>query len=492
MKKLKIFAILLIALGFSSCKKYLSEPNRLQASITTVEQLQALLDQPNGITTYDFPTVFYSDDVYIDLAAYKAAPYLVNIIGLYYYTFNEQTMASNLLDYSWQMQWTAILNANLILANVDDVTGSTEAKNLVKASAYFNRAYAYFKLVNQYCQPYASSTLQSPGLPIRKTTSYDESLVRASLQDTYNFILSDIAQAQALVGNSDVPTATRWRISKTGIDAFLSRYYLFTGDYNKCLTHANLALASGNAALVDYNTIQPSTQTQTYNYQGTTYTVNYSALNQYTMAQMLQWQEFYYANFTQSPFGNWYGSPSLAATYDQNNDLRYKHFMPTNSGFTASWSLPGLYSYKMFTSSLPTGPTVAEVLLNKAEASARMNDFSTAITTVNLLRVKRFKTGFNATLSATDAATALNLVLQERRRELPFYFRFFDIRRFAYNENPSDDVAVSHTFYDVSATAVDQNVTKTFTLPVKSPRYAVPIPNADINASNGQLKQNTY
>lgn len=500
MKNIKVLALICMSACLCSCKKYLSEPNKLQAAIKTVEQLQALVDA-RGTTShnnYDFPSVFYSDDVYIDQTAYKLTPTL-NVIGLHYYSFDVNNMANNTLNYEWSVAWNEILQANLILSLVDNVTGSQAQKKSVKASAYFMRAYAYFRLTNDYCKPYALETAQEPGLPLRTTTSYDESLSRASLQATYDFILADVKSAQALLGTSDVDPMFRWRISNTAIEAFLSRYYLFTGNYTESIAHANIALASTNASLVDFNTVGAATTSSTYpNPAGgtpATYTITYSALSQYTQAQSVQWPEFYYEDFFASPFGQWYASPSLAALYDQNNDIRYARFLPTNSGLAAGWRVNGLYAYKSFVvngNALPTGPTVAEVILNKAEASARKGDFATAMTTVNLLRAKRYKANTTYSLLATDASTALSLVLQERRRELPFAFRFWDIRRFAYNETTTDDVVVSHPFFTVSATAVDVNTTQNYSLPIKSPRYAMPIPNQDIAASNGQLKQNVY
>jgi len=502
MKKIKLFTLIILTGWLSSCQKYLEKPNRLQASITTVEQLQALLDGrgTSSHNNYDFPSVFYTDDTYIDTAAYRLTPTL-NIIGLHYYTFDVSNMAANTLNYEWSVSWNDILQANLILSLIDDVSGTQSAKDAVKASAFFMRAYAYFRLVNDYCQPYSSSTLQSQGLPLRKTTSYDESLVRSSLQDTYRFILSDVIQAKSLLGTSDVNPSYRWRVSNTAVEAFLSRYYLFTGDYTSSVTHANNALSSSNASLVDFNSIGSATSSSTYPNPipgGTpaTYTVTYSALSQYTQAQAVQWPEFYYVDFYATPFGQWYASPSLVALYDQTNDIRYIRFLPPNSGFAAGWKKAGLYAYKSFSigglNSLPTGPTVAEVLLNKAEASARNGDVTTAMATVNILRAKRFKAGSSYLLSALDAPTALSQVLQERHRELPFAFRFWDIRRFANNETTADDVQVDHLFFTVNSTAVDLTTSKNYVLPVKSTRYAMPIPNQDIAASNGQLTQTIY
>ena len=512
MKKLTYIVMMLTFVSITSCNKYLEEPSRVQASITKVGQLQALLDNVTSTTpdwtsqfAGDYAAMAATDDVEINLAAFAVVPSVFDLTSAFHYTFDSdkliQTSAS---DPVWANGFQRILTANVILSNVENVSGTEEEKNIVKANAYFNRAYAYWVLVNHFCQPYASSTLQTPGLPLRKTTSYTESLMRANLKDTYDFIMSDIAQAQTFVTYADVDPLFRWRISKTGIDAFLSRYYLFIGDYENSLKHANSALASVNVELKDFNTIGPATNPTTYRPDGAngpSYIVNYSALSQWTNTQYLAWQEFYYTNYTaglNTGRNTFNASPGLLSNYDlpngaRVNDLRYKHFMPDNSGFTAQWKSPGLNSFRQFGLNLiPTGPTIAEVLLNKAEASARLGDFSTAGTAVNALRAKRFVTGYENINMSLNAANSLSLVLQERRRELPFAFRWYDLRRFAYNETPADDIVVSHNFYHVTLSNIDLSSTKTYTLPLKSTHYMLPIPNNDVIQSQGQIEQNTY
>lgn len=511
MKNIFILSLVFLLMSLASCKKYLEEPNRIQASITKVEQLQALLDNITSSTldwtgsfAANYAAINATDDVEIKLDAYAASPVL-ELNGIFHYTFDAaKLIETSASDPVWSNCFQRILTANVIISNLENVSGSEEAKKVVRANAHFNRAYAYWTLVNQFCDPYAPSTLQSPGLPLRKTTSYTESLSRATLKETYDFILSDIAEAQAAVTYTDVDPLFRWRISKTAIDAFLSRYYLFTGDYENAIKYANSALATKNVPLRDFNTIKPATNPTTYRPNGAngpSYTVTYSELSQWSGAQYFAWQEFFYTSFTagiNAGRNSFNASSSLLANYDlpagaRGNDLRYKHFMPDNSGFAAQWTLPGLNSFKQFGLNLiPTGPTIAEVMLNKAEASARLNDFTTAAALVNALREKRFVTGYANTSLSINASNALSVVLQERRRELPFAFRWHDIRRFAYNDTPADDVVVNHTFYNVTASAVDMSGTKVYTLPLKSPHYKLPIPNNDIIQSQGQIQQNTY
>lgn len=70
--------------------------------------------------------------------------------------------------------------------------------------------------------------------------------------------------------------------------------------------------------------------------------------------------------------------------------------------------------------------------------------------------------------------------------------RWYDIRRFSINDYAADDVTVTRDFFQVNAGSIDINTPKTYTLPVGSKRYALPINGIEIDASRGQIKQNEY
>ena len=502
MKKLNILLLVLGLTCLASCKKYLDEPNKIQADIKTVEQLQALLDNvegtdPNGYESgvafgyegHNATATYATDDTEITPELYKNNPNVFSLSTLYYYTLHIDNIIGSASDPLWNNEFRKIFNANVVLANADDVSGDVTTKNRVKADAYFVRAYSYWTLVNHYCLPYAQANFNEKGLPIKKTTDYAESLKRASLKETYDFILSDIAQAHSLVNYNDVQAAMRWRVSKPAIDAFLSRYYLFTGDYDKSVQYANGALTSQTAKLVDFNTIPAGNQAS---YSNPTATLKYSALNDYGPTRFFAWNEFYYSRFTWVTTQWEIPSPNLLSMYDQSNDLRFLLLMIPDGGRKFNVITPSTYRYTYFDDGgfLPSGPTIAEVLLNKAEALARKGEIATALDAANILRAKRLKT--YAALTASSAADALTQILQERRRELPFSFRWGDIRRFSVNETPSDDVTVTHTFYKMGVGSVNMNTIQTYTLPVKSLRYAVPINGVEITASQGQIEQNNY
>lgn len=487
---MKILQPLLIVAGlilFAGCKKYLSEEPKKQASIKTVEQLEALVDNATFFAFETNYTATYStDDTEISKDLYKNNQSVFSTDNMQYYVNSINGIVGAASDGLWNGEYEKIFTANLVLSTVDGVSGSEAMKKSVKADAFFIRAYSYWLLANYYCAPYSDANLNSLGLPLKKTVDYTESLKRATLKETYDFILSDITAAQQL-SSDDVNPLKRWRVSKKAIAAFMSRFYLFTGNYDQSLEQANVALSTNNAKLVDYQTLLPGI-TATYNSPDAK--LFFVEQNDWRPVSFLAWPESYYTRYTYTG-SLWYmPSEKLLALYDKDHDLRYKSFMIPNGGRRFSVITPSAFRYTIFNDGryIPEGPTFSEVLLNKAEVLARKGLSGQAMDALNLLRAKRV-TNY-APLTATDKDDAIKKVLDERRREMPFSMRWYDIRRFSVNDYAADNVTVTRDFFEVNTGSVDVNTPKTYNLDIK--RLLVPINGVEIDASKGQIQQNPY
>ncbi|WP_262493491.1 hypothetical protein [Marinifilum fragile] len=67
------------------------------------------------------------------------------------------------------------------------------------------------------------------------------------------------------------------------------------------------------------------------------------------------------------------------------------------------------------------------------------------------------------------------------------------MRRFNNNEDPSDDVVMTRTFYPIGSSVIEGSQAPiTYQLDKKSRKFARPLPNTDINTTEGVLEQNTY
>lgn len=70
----------------------------------------------------------------------------------------------------------------MILDYLPEVKGDESTKALLRAEAHLIRAYSMWVLANTYCLPYSDINKQEPGLVLKLSTNFEESMKRASLE----------------------------------------------------------------------------------------------------------------------------------------------------------------------------------------------------------------------------------------------------------------------------------------------------------------------
>ena len=512
MKKIfKTSIILLATVAFTACDDYLDEKPTKSTNIVieTGDQLNALLNSYAVYYLEQSPWLINASDdqrcstQWFDITgSTKCEGYTTEALS---YALWATDIVPKLTDRNWKNEYLKIFYANTILEKVDEVTGLTsQERDQIRREARFIRAVSYFYLAQVYCLPNVPGNENRQGLVLKSSTDFEESVNRASLKATYDFIEADLQEALKIeTPFTKIGTTERWnsvRANKAAVNGFAARFYLYQNDYEKALSYANTALAAHNQ-LVDYNTEMkyidsPTTvtingQNETilfpYTYEGSANTVN---------ERMLEWKELTY--FRMQYDQNWWMMPSesLLALYDQTYDLRFKYHFVQNYSYINNVTTP-LVGYVFFWKDrTPSGPTTAEMLLTKAECEARLGKVAEAMATVNTLRAARIDNSAPADvirLTATSSEEAVRKILEERRRELPFVRRFQDIRRLNSNSDSFDDVgSLSKSFYAFSLTAIDMNSPKTFTLEQNSDRYACPLPETEFEVSDYAIDQNLY
>lgn len=497
---------LAIASGAASCNKFLDEQPSKTTSlpIETVEQLNGLLNNYSTFYQEGNRTAIYSTDDYgLTMDLYNARPGTFSMAAIEFALWDTEYLPDDTRETFWSGEYRKIFIANLVLEYLSKVSTTDQEAARLRADAHLIRAYSYFILANTYCVPYTEANKDQPGLPIKLTTSFEEPVARQPLYKVYEQIEADLAEALKIT----VPlvqdgVARHWRASKAAANGFAARYWLQRNNYIEALKYANAALEDYDV-LVDYNTemtygnpqninINPGTPEQ----ETVTLQYPYTHNNQTDMTDMIGWKEFLY--FRMLYHESWWYVPSqeLLALYDQDHDLRYRYHIVEGYSYDRGMTKPA-YDYPgyifFFKDRIPTGPTVAEMLLIKAECLARDNKVTEAMNTVNILRAARMEPGPWVNLTAADKAEAVQKILEERRREMPFTRRWYDIRRFNNNEDPADDVTLTRTFYPYNIASVQTDQTpKVYSLPKDSRRFAAPIPRTEIISSQGVIEQNTY
>lgn len=502
----KIYILIFVALLSVSCEDFLDEnPSKTTSLVpTTLEHLEYLLNDYNTFADEaNSAYIFGTDDYGLIKDLYDARRSVYSVETIQHALWDVDNIPDAQRHY-WPSEYKKIFTANMVLSYLSEVSGDEAVKKNIKAEAHFLRAYSNFVLANTYCLPYTDANKEELGLPVKASTSFEESAERATLEETWKFIQDDLEKALEIttsLGNVGDTKKRTWRASKASVYAFAARYYLVRNDYNNAKTYAEKALAE-HSDLIDYNTeMRYSDVPNSINVDGEEVELLYPYTHdrQTDPTDKMEWKELYYYRFLSH--GSWWYIPSqdLLDTYDQENDLRYRYHMVEHYSFDRGCIDP-VYDYPGYVGfhkdDLPSGPTVGEMILTKAECQIRLGQWEQGIETVNELRAKRMDS--NATqdkidLSADSQAEALTKVIVERRREMPFTSRWRDIRRYNSNNNPADDVTVTRTFYPYNSSVIllgEEPIT--YTLEPGSRRFARPLPNTDIIVTDGVLKQNNY
>ena len=118
----------------------------------------------------------------------------------------------------------SINRANVVLGRVDGVSMSDQSKNWIKGQALFLRGYTYFHLLRLF-----------GGVPI--TTKYTNGIdgldiPRSSVEETYNRVIEDLKQAEALLPTRGTSGYDVWRVSQGAAQAALGEVYLYRATMN--------------------------------------------------------------------------------------------------------------------------------------------------------------------------------------------------------------------------------------------------------------------
>ena len=487
---IKQYIIGLLALASVACNDYLDvQPSKTTSLVpSTTDHLEYLLNDYNTFyTENNYTAVFSSDDfgLYTDIYNVQPIAYPLETVEFALWDLDYLPAASS--DNFWTGEYEKIFIANMVLEYIPQVSGDEATKARLKAEAHLVRAYSLWELANTYCLPYTEANKGELGLVLKQSTSFDESEERATLEATYQLIEQDIQEAlksdvELTMVNGKYQT---WRASLPAAYAFAARYYLFRNNYGEALNYANKALEK-HSELMDYNTdmrysatvptvtINPGTE----NEEVVEIHYPYTHDSQSDMNDRLEWREFYYFRVLSNAYWWFLPATELMDLYDKEYDLRWKYHYVENYSYdrgltSPAYEWPGYIFF--FKDQIPSGPTVAEMLLR----AARMDNTAPAD---------------RINLSAASQAEAITQILEERRREMPFSMRWFDIRRLNNNDDANDDVeALTREFYPYNNSGVlIKEPVQTYTLEKNSRRFAQPILNTEIETSQGAIQQNTY
>ncbi|MFN0254998.1 RagB/SusD family nutrient uptake outer membrane protein [Pedobacter ureilyticus] len=406
MKKNSYFLMLwlMLATGALSCKKYLdAKPNKQLATISSLTELQALLDDH---TRLNYQTVYAaeaaSDDFYLTDQALNA----LSLEGdRRVYNWQKGNQFEGTVN-GWYYSYLGIYYGNTILESLNEIertNGNAAQWDNIKGQGYYYKGSNLLNAAMVWALAYApNSASQTLGLPLRASVDFNVPSTRASLEDTYQQLLSDLKNACRYLAVQQVHVM---RPSKAAAYAMVSRAYLMMNKYAEAALYADTALQL-KSELIDYNNI------------------NATATNPFPEYGMEVLHHVTIANPAVLNQSNASIVDELYNSYAA-DDLRKKVFFTKLNNRNV---FKGNYSGQ---TSLFFGPAVDEMYLNRAEGYARTNQLPKALADLNTLMLKRWdKTKTYVPYNSSDQQTVIAWVLAERRKELLMRgLRWGDVKR---------------------------------------------------------------
>lgn len=487
MNKIIIALCGLLLLPFASCKKFLDKSPDNRAELNSIDKVAALV-----ATAYPYYPYCAMGEMYTDNVADKGP----NVAGTHVnspypqlYKFEDvQDDGNSTPTQFWNGAYQGIAAANQALASIEEYNLGVAA-NPYKGEALIARAFNEFLLVTFFAKAYEpGGANSSPGVPYVLTPENNpyQKYGRGTVASVYEQIEKDLTEGIPLLagGQWDVP---RYHFTAAAAHAFAARFYLFKGEWQKVIDHANQVVAAGDytGLLRDY-----AGAATTFTTDGTIY-ANYFCngdakfnLLVHEVYSTYQRSTGFYAcryGFSQTAiYAGWYQKPNATGTSFYTYSRQYGAGNPTLS------KLREFFFYTNVTAGigypyleLPM-LTTDEALLNRAEAYAKLGNLDAALADANLCaryKIQNYNSSTqNVTIakarsfyssSADDKTAVINTILDFKRWTfMNEGMRYFDILRYK--------MPVNHILY------ANDNSESTVTLTADDNRRMFQIPNSAV------------
>lgn len=479
MKTFYKYSVLLFTFALSACGDFLEPQSQSEYEPQLVQSLEELLlgesyMGPGDGTLTPILGVF-DDDVALrpDFIKYSTSEEgKVNQIRLAF------TWSKDMIDYLsgyniYGTVYQKIVGCNAALDYLDDVQGTEEQKNDVRAQALVLRSYFYFYLVNLYGKPY-NYDKHALGVPLKLTSELiSGGIARNTVEEVYNQIVGDLLEAERLL--KTLPDSKKLRrnnrVSLPFTQLLLSRVYLYMENWEKALEYADLVMQdSYGFKLQDLNSIEepnPYVTTPYPNY----YTLDnpeilflfddlYGRIK-FPLTMVLMESDKGFSSKCMCVV-----SEDLIKMYS-NTDLRKSRYLvwerigngeePNYRVAASKMEVGQMYNPNIVSGShWGTAFRLSEAYLNAAEAAAMLfkqkGDGNMVVKCkkyIDDLRQKRFAPESFVAVETSNADELIKFARDERRRELCFEnHRWFDLRRYGMPE-------IKHTWYDKSGETVE-------------------------------------
>lgn len=354
------------------------------------------------------------------------------------------------VEQSYNAIYNTIYTANKIINNIDAVPDlANDEHDNTLAEALFVRALAEFDLLRTWGEHWDKSSQYGISI-VTSTDAPKDPIARSSVEESYQQIIDDLTQAVNLFNNYQ----GNQYASASAAKALLARVYLYHGDMDLAEQNATDVIGDENFSLFgpdDFTKIYTEKETEESVFELVFDPQNPSAFNSatYLRDDALRSDVFFIANEDLNTFFENRPDDLRSQLVDfVNNDVSIEPDGRTQKYRGETTKDNSAYIIRL-----------AEVYLIRAEARGMT---SAGLSDLNKIRTSRGMTA----LKLSDFETEddyINAILDERRAELNFE---------------------GHRLYDLARTGKVDEVLGDGVNPI------MPIPEREINASNGIVDQN--
>ncbi|TKC57253.1 RagB/SusD family nutrient uptake outer membrane protein [Pedobacter hiemivivus] len=469
MKKIFILFVAFTSIAASGCKKYLDVKPKGYTIPSTFDDYQKLLNNQSLAGLSSPYANFLTDNLRAGEVNDPNRATEYPIMGLELrnlYEFKGGAVFDQAAaDPFWETAYAHIYVYNSVINNIEKVPDGTDAsRKQLKAEAQIGRAFEYLTLVNGYSAHYSPTTAGTDlGVPIILTEDINAPYTRHTVAEVYTQVKKDLDEA---LPNLSATVPNIFHPSKSVGFAFLSKMYLYMGNYAEALKNVKEALKI-NSALIDYSLYTTKNGT-TFGRVCTKANALVTFPDGYKSVESI-WARVPGSASLSSLDAKLYASDNLIATYRVNlpvgaTDQRLALFFcdgQSNFG-SAPVLFPGRFLWAPYIQP-NLGFSTPELYLIAAECEARIGDRNIAVGYLNTLRKSRIIN--NIDLSAATNDIALALTLDERRREMPYLgiTRLIDLKRLNIDSR-------------FAKTVMHQVGAQSYSLPPNDNRYILPVP----------------
>ncbi len=236
-KYIKYILAGLTSVMFAGCDDYLDVVPDNRTEIDSVEKMAKLIAGAYPEACY--PAILnYRADYVSD----KGSGYTENSSNTYQFFWRDLTEESqDTPTYLWRKCYYSIAEVNHAL-EAGEKMGYTTKQDPYIAEAKMIRAFSHFILVTMYSKFYEkggdNSSLGVPYVTEPEKVAL-ESYDRRTVEETYKSIEEDMNAAMNKIGSDVVYQAPRFHFTQAAARAFATRFYLFKGDWDKVIENAN-------------------------------------------------------------------------------------------------------------------------------------------------------------------------------------------------------------------------------------------------------------